>query len=148
MYVCRAQLYDNKINLRNTVAQLTKSYPTQNTLFFFFFSLCLLFNPVTFSLIPSFIQWYICWWKCIYHSNQPTYIYIHNIFTVCHGVAIHHRFNYRTSPFPNFAMISIDSASFSNRRSHLRLEVVGAILWPNCNLSLCGYGFGRNLRRI
>ena len=36
MYVCRAQLYDNKINLRNTVAQLTKSYPTQNTFFLFF----------------------------------------------------------------------------------------------------------------
>ena len=61
-----------------------------------------------------------------------------------HGVATHHRFNHRTSPLHNFTMISIDSASFSNHRSHLHLEVVGAILWPN----RCGYGFGRNLRRI
>ena len=34
----------------------------------------------------------------------------------------------RTSPLPNFAMISIDS--FTDRISHLRLEVVGVILWP------------------
>ena len=37
---------------------------------------------------------------------------------------MHLRFNHRTSPLPNFAMISSDSASFSNRRSHIRLEVV------------------------
>ena len=52
---------------------------------------------------------------------------IHNICTVCHSLAIHHRFNHRTCSFPNFAMIYVDSASFSNRRSHLRLEIVGAI---------------------
>ena len=73
---------------------------------------------------------------------------IHNIFTVCHGVAIHHRFNHRTSPLPNFAMTFIDSVSFSNHRFQLCLEVVGAILWRNRKLSLCGYGFNRNLRRI
>ena len=38
---------------------------------------------------------------------------IHNIYTVCHGVAIHHRFNHRNSLLPNFAMTSIDFASFS-----------------------------------
>ena len=47
---------------------------------------------------------------------------IHNICTVCHGVAIHHRFNLRTSPFPNFAMFFIDSASFSNRGLPLRAQ--------------------------